>query len=205
MSATSTTESKFGLRSADGHFVAVDAASWFGRATDADEQILDRAHAPVLDVGCGPARHVVALAERGVPCLGIDVARPALAVARSRGASVLERCVFDRVPGNGRWGTALLLDGNIGIGGDPAALLSRVASLLRPRGTVLVELSPPGASTAARTVCLEVGGVRGPWFVWAEVAIDHIDRLGAHAGLAVCDRWCVDERWFAELERRVVR
>ena len=34
--------------------------------------------------------------------------------------------------------TALLLDGNIGIGGDPGALLRRVADLLTPGGAVLV-------------------------------------------------------------------
>ena len=37
----------------------------------------------------------------------------------ARGVNVLERSVFAGVPGQGRWRSVLLLDGNIGIGGDP--------------------------------------------------------------------------------------
>ena len=35
--------------------------------------------------------------------------------------------MFEPLPGEGRWGTVLLLDGNVGIGGDPVALLERAA------------------------------------------------------------------------------
>lgn len=51
--------------------------------------------------------------------LGIDVSEIAVAHARSRGATAIEASVFDRVPGAGRWGSAPLLDGNVGIGGCP--------------------------------------------------------------------------------------
>ena len=53
---------------------------------------------------------------------------------------MLQRSVFDRLPGERRWGTVLLLDGNIGIGGDPVRLLRRCADLVRPRGQVLAEV-----------------------------------------------------------------
>ena len=36
------------------------------RSTAADERVLDARRGPVLDVGCGPGRHVLALARRGV-------------------------------------------------------------------------------------------------------------------------------------------
>src|SRR5207249_2951296 len=111
--------------------LAAPGGTWWLPAAQVDRHALTRAVGPVLDIGCGPGRHVVALAEMGVPVLGIDVTADALAAARTRGALVLERSVFDRVPGAGRWGTALLLDGNLGIGGEPVMLLSRVASLLR--------------------------------------------------------------------------
>ena len=55
-------------------------------------------------------------------------------LARSCGALALHRDVFATVPGTGRWARVLLADGNIGIGGDPDALLSRVAELLKPPG-----------------------------------------------------------------------
>src|SRR5258708_3750529 len=92
----------------------------------------------------GPVGQVVALAAAGIPALGLDVAPSAVHMARARGACVLERSVFDRVPGAGRWATALLLDGNAGIGGDPEALLRRVASLLRPGGSILLAAEAPG-------------------------------------------------------------
>ena len=72
-------------------------------------------------------------------------------LARDKGAPVLERSVFDRIPGVGRWATALLLDGNLGIGADPIALLARVFTLLRPGGEVLVETLRPVNAIDPRT------------------------------------------------------
>ena len=51
-------------------------------------------------------------------------ARPPSPAPLRLGGPALRRSVFDPLPGEGRWGTALLLDGNIGIGGDPRALLA---------------------------------------------------------------------------------
>src|SRR5205085_5771582 len=104
----------------------------------------DRALGPVLDVGCGPGRHVVALGRRGVMGLGVDVTPAAVEMAHSRGALVLHRSIFDRLPGTGRWGSALLVDGNVGIGGDAVALLRRLAALLRSGGRALIEVAGPG-------------------------------------------------------------
>src|ERR1039457_4814934 len=109
-----------------------------------DESIIDRCEGPTLDIGSGPGRLTVALNERGIPALGIDITPYAVDLARSSGALVMLRDVFDRVPGTGRWTTVLLADGNIGIGGGPAALLGRVAELLAPHGHAIVELGPPG-------------------------------------------------------------
>jgi len=49
------------LRSCDGSLLCEDA-SWVSAATTADEHALRRVQAPVIDIGCGPGRHVVALA-----------------------------------------------------------------------------------------------------------------------------------------------
>ncbi len=155
---------------------------------------------PVLDIGCGPGRHVLALARRGIVTLGIDVSPPALAFARHRGAPVLERSIFARVPGAGRWGTVLLLDGNLGIGGCPGTLIARAAELLRPDGRLVVELSPPGSAVGGPVeVRYEAAGVAGPWFLWTEVDGDMLAGLARDRGLIVREQWDDGGRWFAWL------
>lgn len=116
------------LRDAGGSTDALPVDRWTGPATDVELEVLDRVVGPALDIGCGPGRHVLALSERGVPALGIDAAPTAVTLARERGCVAIERSVFGRVPARGRWRTILLLDGNIGIGGDPARLLGRAVS-----------------------------------------------------------------------------
>ena len=186
------------LRSTDGRALALPAHRWLEQPTDADERLLERVDGPVLDIGCGPGRHVLALAGAGVIALGIDISPPAIALARHRGAPVLERSIFERVPGAGRWGTALLLDGNIGIGGCPVTLLHRVAQLLRRRGRLLVELAVDGTTDVER-VRFEADDHVGPWFAWAHVGLDGLDRHASRAGLHVIESWVDGGRPFAEL------
>jgi SAM-dependent methyltransferase len=189
------------LRAPDGTALRARADRWLEPLSVEDDAVLNRAVGPVLDVGCGPGRHVLALAERGVVALGIDITPAAVDLARRRGAPVLARSVFDRIPGAGRWSSALLLDGNLGIGGHPAALLERVAALLRPGGGVLVELDPPGTAPAADLVRLDLGGVEGPWFPWSAVVADEVSHPAATAGLVVEEVWPTGERWFGALRR----
>jgi SAM-dependent methyltransferase len=189
------------LRAVDGRVLPAPAASWFEPVTPAEARLLERVDGPVLDIGCGPARHALALAESGVVCLGIDISPAALAVARARGAPVLQRSIFDRVPGHGRWGTALLLDGNVGIGGTPALLLRRVAALLRDRGRVLMEVGAPGVTPARDTVRFEHDGTAGPWFAWAGVGVDALDGLARASGMRIHDTWADSARWFAQLDK----
>jgi SAM-dependent methyltransferase len=187
------------LRSSDG---AVTAGEQWCRSLDhVDIAVLDRAISPVLDIGCGPGRHVLALAERGALALGIDLTPHAVTLARDRGASVLERCVFGQLPGTGRWRTALLLDGNIGIGADAVGLLRRIATLLCADGRVLVELAPSGRTGRPTTARLELDGVDGPWFPWTSVGVDEIGDVAAATGFAVCERWRDGDRHFAQLCR----
>ncbi len=68
------------------------------------------------------------------------------------------------MPGAGRWRTVLLADGNIGIGGDPAALLRRVLALLGPGGRVLAEVDPPGTGARVEPLRLRSGRTVGEWF-----------------------------------------
>ena len=177
----------------------VEPSRWH-RLTRADASVLERAEPSVLDVGCGPGRHVAALARAGCDALGIDTSLAAVAATRRRGAAAELVSVFAEVPHVGRWSTVLLLDGNVGIGGRPHALLTRCRQLLRPGGMVLVETEPPGAVTRrGRVRVLHAGAPRDPWFDWATLSVNDVHDHAQAAGLAVDDVWDVDDRWFAKL------
>lgn len=173
-------------------------------ARPGDASIVERCQGATLDVGSGPGRLTVALAERGLPALGIGVTPLAVDLTRAAGALTLLRDVFEHVPGTGRWMTVLLADGSIGIGGDPVALLRRVAELLTPLGQALVEVQPPGAALRREEVRVRHGERPGPWFAWAYVGADQIAGLAVEAGLAVTDTWKADGRWFGVLRRQPV-
>lgn len=175
-----------------------DPVRWLGDPPPEELAVLDRVRGPVLDVGCGPGRHVVELNRRGLVCLGIDITPTMVELARRRGACVLERSVFDHLPGAGRWGTILLLDGNLGIGADPSAILSRAGELLGPGGRLLVELTP----TSVRAPCLvrlDQGAEPGRWFRWADVGVDWL--AGTNLGrFATSETWTDNGRVFTQLD-----
>lgn len=199
MTYTTETSPSLCLRDEQGGLVAGDCERWLGGAGTEDERLLDRAIGPVLDIGCGPGRHLLALARRGIDGFGIDVTPSAVRLARGRGASVIEGSIFGPVPGAGTWATALLLDGNIGIGGDPVALLRRVASVLRTGGRVLVELGPPGTPSDAARARVEHDALVGPWFGWSAVGATSVDRIACQAGMSVSSAWHAGDRWFAQI------
>ena len=127
------------------------------------------------------------------------MAPEAVRLARAAGGIVLHRSVFDPLPGEGRWATALLLDGNVGIGGDPVTLLARLAALLQPAGRAVVELDPPGSPSLREEVRLEGGAARSSWFPWARVSVDDVGGLARATGLSVQHCWAGGGRWFAQL------
>ncbi|MGW3346026.1 class I SAM-dependent methyltransferase [Nonomuraea rubra] len=183
---------------ADGRIRSLAAQRWL-RYNEGDEHILARCGGPTLDVGSGPGRLTVALTRMGIPALGIDIAPLAVELTRRAGGPALRRCVFEPLPGTGWWAEALLADGNIGIGGDPAALLQRLRELVRPGGTVIAELSPPGAQSGVHTIRLRQAGRTSDWFTWATVSIDDIAPLAGRSGFPVVERWNAAGRWFASL------
>ena len=189
------------LRRADGRVEPLPLARWLGPVDDADAAVLERVEGTVLDIGCGPGRHVAELQRAGHPCLGIDLSPVAVEITRGRGADALRGSVFAHVPDAGSWDTALLLDGNVGIGGEPATLLERARELLAPGGAVLAELEAPGARTGMTRVRLEAADVVSEWFPWAHVSVDTVADVAAEAGLEPDWTMRSGGRWFTALRR----
>jgi SAM-dependent methyltransferase len=188
------------LRAHTGETLELDLGRWHDPATDEEVDLLDTVDGPVVDLGCGPGRLVVQLASRRVPALGVDSSPSAIALARMRGATVLQRDIFGPLPGEGRWGSALLFDGNVGIGGDPVRLLRRCRQLIGGHGEVMAEVQPPGTSWRRLTAWFERDGRRSESFAWAVVGADAIAGLARKAGLEVASLAPTPSgRWFARL------
>ncbi|HWC85131.1 MAG TPA: class I SAM-dependent methyltransferase [Solirubrobacteraceae bacterium] len=188
-------------RFSDGTVVPLRVDRYLGPADATDEQLLTGVRGPVLDVGCGPGRHLHALAARGVFALGVDLSPAAVDLARGGGARAIVASIFDELPGSGTWRSALLLDGNIGIGGAPARLLARIGTLLTDDGEVVVELDPPGSATAAVTARIETPRHVSHWFPWARVSAAGIERVARAGGFQARHTWRLADRWFARLAR----
>lgn len=174
---------------------------WAAEADRSDDVVLDLCQGATVDIGCGPGRMTHALLVRGQPALGIDVVSEAIEQTRARGGAALRRDVFAELPGEGRWDTALLADGNIGIGGDPVRLLRRAAELIGAAGRVVVDLDPPGRPIEIHRVALEVGGVRTPRFRWATVPADQLELLADAVAFRVVDAVTADGRHVATLAK----
>jgi SAM-dependent methyltransferase len=175
---------------------------WLAPVDAADATVLARCRGPVLDLGCGPGRFVHALVERGVPVLGVDLARTAIGLTRRHGAPALQRDLFARLPGERRWPTVLLLDGNIGIGGDVSRLLARVAGLLAPEGRLLLEVEPGERDESLSVRFQHRGAPVGDAFGWARVGARALAVRAAVAGLRVTDSWQAGGRVFAEVHTK---
>jgi len=178
----------------------MDVARWNAGADDADLTLLRSVTGPVLDIGCGPGRMVRAAMDLGLEVLGVDVSPTAIEIAREAGLPVLEGSVFDALPGEGGWQTALLVDGNIGIGGDVRAMLSRCRELLTATGEIVVELHPDAQRNNTYTGTLvDARGGESAYFPWAEIGLTPMVALAADMGLALLQSWKIDGRTFCRL------
>ena len=193
------------VRLIDGTAVPLALERWLGSADATDEALLDGLRGPVLDVGCGPGRHLRALAARGVFALGVDLSPVAVELAVGGGGRAIVGDIFGDLPAGGRWRSALLLDGNIGIGGSPARLLARIGALLEAGGEVLVEVEPPDAVTCSTQARLENDAVASAWFPWAQVSARAIGAIAQAGGFVAIAVWPLSDRWFARLRREEAR
>ncbi|WP_406213938.1 class I SAM-dependent methyltransferase [Streptomyces canus] len=195
------------LRRADGWLLPLEVERWCARADAVDMDVLEHCEGAVLDVGCGPGRLVAELAARGRRVLGVDVSEAAVARTVRLGGQALQRSVFEPLPAEGRWDTVLLIDGNIGIGGDPTALLRRMSQLLRQKGLLVAETVPDSEvdeRVTVHVVSITAGahGTAGPPFPWARLGTSALLRLATRAGWRPERQWTTGGRSFVALRNR---
>jgi SAM-dependent methyltransferase len=175
---------------------------WRAEADADDHELLSRCTGATVDIGCGPGRMTHALQCRGVMALGIDIVPEAITQTRARGGVALHRDVFSALPGEGRWQTALLADGNIGIGGDPVRLLRRVSDLLDQSGRIVVDLARPGGPIRVDRISLEIDGAVSRPFRWAVIPADQLELLAEASALRILEMVDLRGRWFAQLGKQ---
>ena len=103
------------------------------------------AGARLLDVGCGPGRHALALARAGLRVVGVDVSRRFLELAAEAArASGVKVSFFEvdarRMPFDDEFDAVIsLCQGGFGLmGRDDALVLKRIAEAARPGGVVVL-------------------------------------------------------------------
>ncbi|MEW2135638.1 methyltransferase domain-containing protein [Streptomyces sp. NPDC005409] len=190
------------LRRSDGWLLPLEVERWCGAPDAADLSVLARCRGAVLDVGCGPGRLVAALAARGHRALGVDVSPAAVARTERLGGLALCRSVFERLPAEGRWDTALLMDGNIGIGADPAALLTRLADVTGCAARLIVECVAMDVDERCEVRLDNGRGGLGAPFAWARLGKRALHRHARATDWCPTDEWSTAGRVFVELARR---
>lgn len=154
---------------------------WLIRANAFERSLLQGAHGPLLDIGCGPGRMLVAAEELGLAAYGVDSNPLAVAHARSQGATVFEQSIFDPLPGE--FQTLLLLDGNIGIGGNPQALLGHLRSISMPGAKLLVETDALAQlEVRYQAVLVDADGHSSATFDWARLGAEPLHRHAVASG-----------------------
>lgn len=103
------------------------------------------AGARVLDVGCGPGRHAVALAQAGLAVTGVDISAPFLEIAahqaREAGVSAaFFECDARRMPFDEEFDAVIsICQGAFGLmGDDDSIVLKRMAEAAKPGAPVVV-------------------------------------------------------------------
>jgi SAM-dependent methyltransferase len=101
--------------------------------------------ARLLDVGCGPGRHAVLLAQAGLAVTGVDVSRRFLDLAADSARAAGARASFfevdaRRMPFEAEFDAVIsLCQGGFGLmGGDDSLVLRRMMEALKPGGVLMM-------------------------------------------------------------------
>jgi len=190
------------IRHLDGGLRILPVHRWSGACRSDepfDAAVVAMCSGPTIELGCGPGRLVARLIRRGVPALGVDRSATAIRLAGRCGAPALLGDVFAPLPGIGCWQTVLLIDGNVGLGGDPLRILGRAAELLGRSGRCVAEFDAEAIGIRTSWIRLESARQVGPWFRWAWVGLDSAAMLAREVGLRMTGIHLIGERVVASL------
>ena len=197
----------------DGSRIPALPPAWFFQAEDgwsaADRRALAAvARGPVLDLGCGAGRHALHLQRCGSAVTAIDMSPGAVAVCRARGLRDVRLGDLTDPPRDWRWGTVLLMGGNLGLAGDWDAtrrLLAQLADLAAPGARLIGDSVDPTLTDNPRHLAYQraqrdagryVGQVRlrlrygarvTPWWEQLNVRVADLVPLVQGTGWAVED------------------
>jgi SAM-dependent methyltransferase len=203
------------VRGEDGEEERVAAEVFFrgpGEFSALEEAALDLCGGRILDVGAGAGSHSLALQDRGLSVVALDLAEEAVEVMRRRGVHDVHR--GDIFTWNGEeFDTLLLLMNGVGVVGTLAGLdrfLRLARHLLVPGGQVLLDsydmrdgepvegAADLPAHAGPRYVGemrfqLEYGGLCGPFYPWLFVDLPTLATRAAQAGFLCEGVWHEEE------------
>lgn len=176
----------------DGSVMPAMHPEWFFRDFDRwdwwDREMLSTVDAgPVLDLGAGAGRAALYLQGRGLAVTAVESSPAAAEVCRRRG--VLDARVGDlnEPPSDQRWGTILLLCGNLGLGGSWVGnrrLLRRLAAVAAP-GALLIGDSVNYEGRSEIGLRIRYRELVTPWWRQRNVSAPEVADLVAGTGWTV--------------------
>lgn len=134
----------------DGYTDEMSVAGYFGPFegwAPIEKQAIGLARGRVLDIGCGPGRHLLHLQEKGHEVVGIDNSPKAIDIVRKRGAKDARVVELDEIgPELGVFDTVLMFGNNFGLVGDPPGakrFLQTLDKMTSPNALLLGVLTDP--------------------------------------------------------------
>ncbi len=187
---------------ADGVFFTIETEEYFtldGSLAELDGLSLDRCRGRVLDVGAGAGRHALALQERGLEVVAIDLSPICVSLCKERGvrdARTLDVMTLDSERPLGRFDTIFFGMQTIGVAGGVASLgqlLTRLRNCLEPAGELIVDSSAlreawegneedRSPSRGEIVLSMRYRGWRGECFPWVYLAEADLADVAVGAG-----------------------